>query len=104
MLLATKSQSVKLVVNGETICDGPLHRPIISDESMFTLEDGGSPAERLLVVTMTKADPTKGQDHWTCAVKGEAKVDKKKFGISTVTVNPNDPAEMQRVMASLNQK
>ena len=43
---------------------------------------------------MTKATPSKGQEHWTSAIKGEAKVNKKKFGIATTTVNPNDPAEM----------
>ena len=36
--LTSKSNAVKLVVNGETICDGPLYRPVIADESMFLLE------------------------------------------------------------------
>ena len=81
---------------------------VIADESMWNFEDGEPTAiapggERLLVVTLSKATPTKGQEHWTCAIKGEAKVDKKQFGISTVTVNPNDPTEMKRVMESLNE-
>jgi len=102
VLLSAKSEKIKLVVQGEVICDGPLHRPIIADESLYSLEDGPKGEGRLLIVTLTKATPTKGQEHWTSAIKGEAKVSKRKFGISTVTVNPNDPEEMQRVMASLN--
>jgi len=97
--LSPASKSLKLVVDGEEICNGPLHRAIIADESTFSLED--TPDGRLLVVTLVKATPTKGQEHWTCAIKGEGKVDKSKFGVSTVTVNPNDPAEMKRVIESL---
>ena len=37
-------------------------------------------------------------------IKGQGKVSKKKFGISTVTVNPNDPEEMKKVIGSLNDK
>lgn len=100
IMLKSASQSVKLIVEGTTICDGPLLRPIISDESTWSLDDAPD-GQRLLTVTMTKATPSKGQEHWTSAIKGEAKVNKKKFGIATTTVNPNDPAEMKRVLEQL---
>ena len=103
MQLTAKSQGIQLIVNGEKICEGPLLRPIIADESLFALEDAPKGEDgRILIVTLTKAKPTKGQEHWTCAIKGEAKVSKSIFGISTVTVNPNDPEEMKRVIGSLN--
>ena len=98
--LTTTSTSVKLIVDGATICNGPLLRQIISDESTWSLEDVDSET-RLLTVTMQKATPTRGQDHWTCAIKGEAKISKDNFGIATTTVNPNDPEEMKRVLESL---
>jgi len=37
--LTALSQKVRLVVNGEVICDGPLHRPVIADETLYTIEE-----------------------------------------------------------------
>jgi hypothetical protein len=37
--LSTTSQSISLVVHGETIISGKLHKPIISDETTYVLED-----------------------------------------------------------------
>ena len=69
---------------------------------MFMLDE--TPEGKLCTVTLLKATPTKGNEHWTCAIKGQGKVDKEKFGVPTMTVNPNDPEEMKRVLASLNGK
>ena len=37
--LTSKSQAVKLVVDGEVIAEGPLYKPVIADETLFALED-----------------------------------------------------------------
>ena len=101
--LVSKSQSVKLSVNGEVVCEGKLHQPVIADESMYLLEeDKTEVGKKLLIVTMAKATPTKGHEHWSCAIQGEGKVNTSKFGVPTVTVNPNDPEEMKRVIGGLN--
>jgi len=98
--MATASRRVQLQIAGDTICDGELHASIISDESTFTLEDdtGG----RLLTVTMTKAQPTKGHEHWKCVVKGQAVIDTSAFGVPLVTVNPNDRNEMLALQEQMN--
>ena len=86
--MSTTSTSIKLTVNGEAVCEGPLHAPIISDESTFSLDD--TPEGRMLTVTMTKAKETSGNQHWKCANKGEGKVDTSKFGVPVKTINPYD--------------
>ena len=53
---------------------------------------------RLLTVTMTKATPTKGSNHWRSAIKGEGVIDTSAFGPAIVTVNPNDPAAIAAVL------
>merc|ERR1740117_1488990 len=99
--LHTTSKRVRLIVKGEMICEGELHKSIISDESTFIIEDAPG-GERLLTVTLTKAEKTSGNEHWACAIKGQAKIDTKKFGPSIVTVNPNDPTAVKNVLGSLN--
>ena len=83
-------------------CSGQLHAPILSDESLFALEDDGGEG-RLLTVTMTKREPTKGSQHWPCAIKGEGVISTKDFGVPVTTVNPNDPAAMKAVIEQLNE-
>lgn len=109
--LVTNSKTVLLRVEGELICEGPLFAPIISDESTFSLEDQFEPAEaagaveelsgRLLTVTLTKAEITRGQGHWTSAVQGEAEIKKSTFGPSMVTLSPHNPAEIQEHLAKI---
>ena len=98
--LVTKSKHLSLSVDGESVCEGELHKNIISDETTFELTDqsaadGGG---RLLTVTMTKSVTTKGKDHWRCAIKGEARINPSRFGPSVVTVNPNDPNSMNAAL------
>lgn len=91
--LSIATRRLKLVVQGETICEGELHASVIADESTFEFEDDAQ--GRLLVVRLTKATPTKGTNHWMCAIKGEAIIDTSGFGVPITTVNPNDPAAMK---------
>jgi hypothetical protein len=104
--LTTTSQSIRLLVLGKAVCDGRLHAPILSDETLYALDDlpaGASESgERLLTVTMTKRDETRGSNHWPCAIQGEGRVDTSDFGVPVVTVNPNDPTAMKETMENLN--
>lgn len=99
--LTSKSQSIHLEVGGDVLAEGPLLHPVIADETLFTLDELPGGEKKLLTVTMLKAEPTKGQKHWTCAIKGQAKIDKSSFGVETTTINPNDPEEMKRTLASM---
>jgi len=96
VLLATTSNSVKLHVKGAAVCEGALHRPIISDETTYALDD--TPEGRLLTVTLTKARETSGVEHWKCAIKGEARADTSKFGVPVKTINPYDPQALKEAL------
>ena len=89
-----RSNSVKLVVLGHTLADGRTHKPILSDESTFSLDDAGTDATdagcRRLVVTLTKREETRGRNHWPCAVQGEGLVDTSRFGVPVTTLAPDD--------------
>lgn len=89
--LKTTSRRIRLAVGGSVVCEGELCKPIISDESTFVVEDAPA-GGRLLTVTLTKATPTSGPEHWRCAVVGEAEVDTKKFGPAIISVNPRAAA------------
>ncbi|KAL1504438.1 hypothetical protein AB1Y20_010844 [Prymnesium parvum] len=93
--LATTSRRITLAVCQRTVCEGELHRRIISDESTYALEDEDSSDSRLLTVTLTKAVPTKGREHWTCAIQGEAVVETTAFGVPITTVDPCDFTAMK---------
>ena len=55
--LSTTSKSVRLVVQGKVVCEGPTHQPILSDESKFVIEDGPHESTgRLLTMTLRKRD------------------------------------------------
>ena len=47
---------------------------------------------------MTKFTPTKGHNHWKCAIKGQAVVDTKSFGVPITTVNPHDPSAIKNAL------
>mmetsp|Transcript_75840 Transcript_75840/g.126439 ORF Transcript_75840/g.126439 Transcript_75840/m.126439 type:complete len:382 (+) Transcript_75840:52-1197(+) len=97
--LNTTSRKVKLQVGSEKVCDGDLHKAIISDESTFSVEDDGD--GRLVTVTLTKETATKASKHWSCVVKGEGKIDPKSFGPEIITVNPNDPSAIKNLSSVL---
>jgi hypothetical protein len=103
--MTTTSETMKLLVLNQVICSGRLHKPILSDESLFALEDapGDPEGRRMLTVTLTKREETKGANHWPCAIKGEGKISTKDFGVPVTTVNPNDPAAMKAVIEQLNE-
>ena len=57
---------------------------------------------RQLVVTLTKAEPTKGNQHWNSAIKGEGVIDTSTFGPAIITVDPNDPESLQAALSGMN--
>ena len=84
------------LVHGQLVCAGALHKPILSDESTFVIEDESSGAThtRLLTVTLTKRDATGGKMHWPCVVSGDPKIDVARFGPQLLTADPDCPQDL----------
>jgi hypothetical protein len=123
--LSTTSVAIKLHIGGEQICTGALHKPILADESTFIIEDekaavsagegasaaggdgGGSAGSggsgtRLVIVTLTKREPTGGKSHWPCVVEGDdGRIDPSTFGVQTLVADPNKPHEFVEAMKHL---
>ena len=81
--LRTTSRSLSLRVRGRLILDGDLYAPILSDESHYTIEEAVDGAETV-AVSLTKATPTKANEHWKSVVQGESAIDTKEFGAPVV--------------------
>ncbi len=100
------TRKLELIVDGETIVSGALHRSVCPDDCYYALEDEPAPAgaaeggarRRRVVVTLVKAERTGGVSHWTCVVEGEAEVDTSAFGPAVISADPCNPNEVAKGM------
>ena len=96
----------KLSVCDQTMLDGRTFAAIVPADSSFTLEDEPDDEGRRLTVTLAKARPTAGKQHWKCVVQGEPEIDVEKFekevrfgggprhgGDSRMCLMPHDPLQ-----------
>ena len=97
--LKVKSEALTLVVLGETILDGALHKMVAPDDCTFTLEDVAD--GRMVVVTLQKLQRTAGSTHWTRVCVGEPEIDTATFGPAVVSADPTDPSSIARLMEGM---
>ena len=98
--VSTASGRLRIAACGCEVLDGPTHAMIVSDETVFALEDE-EPADdddeddhRTLVVRLRKAEPTKAKTHWRCVVVGEPEIDTARFGEPVVSFNEDSASDV----------
>ena len=109
----TKSDSIAIRHLGRPIVEGRLHRLIVSDETVYALEEEQTPPSAtsdvarplsgpcsnappgcVLTVTLTKLEPTRARKHWRCVVEGEAEIDPAAFGMPVLSFHENNPSDI----------
>eukprot|EP00898_Chlorokybus_atmophyticus_P001566 jgi/Chlat1/240/Chrsp1S03048 len=90
--IASEQFRISLSGSDKPVLQGELYRRVLPEDSTWEIETRGT--ERIITVTLQKAQRTSASTHWRCVVKGEPEIDKGKFGPSFIRTSGKSPTEI----------